>query len=271
MVKSFVCDSFEIHSFLDFSSSDAMDVLRGASQAVVHSDVIGFAGYRDRSFLFHELKRFCLDGGGVNKFFSISKDTHDMIIGLSRESLDQLKPFSSSKKFLFLFPCFDSFTFEKMSGSGGFCPFDDVIIIFANPDAPGFFDFLKFSITHEFAHSCSSQYDGGGFTIGQGLVFEGVAEHFVEFMYPEYKTVYGRVISEAEAASIFRSSKPRLGSREWPDYSELFFGTGRFPNWTGYSMGYYLVEKYLKRKKVLIDSILTSDPQIILDEILTLL
>ncbi|MBT4651756.1 hypothetical protein HOC13_04525 [Candidatus Woesearchaeota archaeon] len=49
---------------------------------------------------------------------------------------------------------------------------------------------------------------------------------------------------------------------------EVFYGTGKYPNWTGYSIGYYLVEKYLENKQeVDWNKLLRKDPKEILSSL----
>jgi len=45
--------------------------------------------------------------------------------------------------------------------------------------------------------------------------------------------------------------KPLLHENDFEKYSEVFFGTGKYPLWTGYSIGYFLVKKYLKKQKII--------------------
>lgn len=79
------------------------------------------------------------------------------------------------------------------------------------------------------------------------MVTEGLADHFSVQVFPGPAPPWSNSLSEAEFAGLL----PHL-AREWAspmyDYYAWFFGYGsapRFPRWTGYCLGYRIVEHYL--------------------------
>ncbi len=84
-------------------------------------------------------------------------------------------------------------------------------------------------------------------TIQDDLVFEGVAEHFREVFEGGGKAEWVKSISKDEARSILREIEPSPGTENEQFYLDLFLGTGKFPLWAGYAIGYYLVESYLNQ------------------------
>jgi uncharacterized protein YjaZ len=59
-----------------------------------------------------------------------------------------------------------------------------------------------------------------------------------------------------------------LRSRDFGKYKEIFYGAGRYPNWMGYTIGYYLVKKYLeKHEEIDWKILLRKNPEEILSEI----
>lgn len=89
-------------------------------------------------------------------------------------------------------------------------------------------------------------------TLFDGLINEGIATYFeAEFAKNlEEKTVFIKTIlerSDEENKKIFEKLREQLESSSY-DYEMIFFnGNDEFPCWAGYSLGYYLVKRYLER------------------------
>ena len=122
--------------------------------------------------------------------------------------------------------------------------------------------FQPFEITevlvHELCHAARwGKNDEWMNTLYDALVFEGLAVSFAnEFCKNESeRQFYMDVVtkrSDAENEKIFQKLKTELDSYNY-NYDKIFTGNGEdLPYWAGYSLGYYLVQKYLKKtnKKV---------------------
>lgn len=89
-------------------------------------------------------------------------------------------------------------------------------------------------------------------TLFDGLINEGIATYFeAEFAKNlEEKTVFIKTIlerSDEENKKIFEKLYDQLESKSY-DYETIFFnGSDELPRWAGYSLGYYLVKRYLER------------------------
>lgn len=85
-----------------------------------------------------------------------------------------------------------------------------------------------------------------------GIISEGIATYFeAEFIKNRnertifIKTILGR--SDEENEKILDQLRDRLDSNEY-DYNAIFFtGNNKLSRWSGYSLGFYLVKKYLKK------------------------
>jgi len=61
--------------------------------------------------------------------------------------------------------------------------------------------------------------------------------------------------------------KPVLHKNNFKKYNEIFFETGKHPLWSGYSIGYFLVKKYLEKQKTINwKELLKINPEEILKE-----
>lgn len=84
------------------------------------------------------------------------------------------------------------------------------------------------------------------------IISEGIATYFeAEFIKNRnertifIKTILGR--SDEENEKILDQLRDRLDSNEY-DYNAIFFtGNNKLPRWSGYSLGFYLVKKYLEK------------------------
>ena len=60
-----------------------------------------------------------------------------------------------------------------------------------------------------------------------------------------------KAISKEESRKLFIEIKPILKENDFDKYSEVFFGTGEYPLWAGYTTGYFLVKKYLDKQETI--------------------
>ncbi len=58
------------------------------------------------------------------------------------------------------------------------------------------------------------------------------------------ETILGR--NEEENQRLYTELKPHFRDRRY-DYDGIFFGNETWPRWAGYSVGYYIVQKYLEK------------------------
>lgn len=85
-----------------------------------------------------------------------------------------------------------------------------------------------------------------------GIISEGIATYFeAEFIKNRNeRTVFIQTIlrrPDEENEKILDQLRDRLDSNEY-DYNAIFFtGNNKLPRWSGYSLGFYLVKKYLEK------------------------
>ncbi|MBQ9019884.1 hypothetical protein IJ096_00985 [Candidatus Saccharibacteria bacterium] len=114
-------------------------------------------------------------------------------------------------------------------------------------------DLMSEMIAHEICHAArwgkNSEWANSLF---DGIISEGIATYF-EAMFVQdrkektffIKTILGR--TDKENKGILDALREQLDSNYY-DYNMIFFnGNDSIPRWAGYSLGYYLVKKYLEK------------------------
>jgi uncharacterized protein YjaZ len=125
-----------------------------------------------------------------------------------------------------------------------------VIFITVDPDNPALSVNSEKSFERMFAHELhhAARWDGPGYgsSLGEALVSEGLAGHFV-------REVWAGLPEPWEQLDILeiRRHVP-LAARDWDrkDYSHnaWFFGVGELPRWLGYSLGFQLVSQFMSER-----------------------
>ena len=108
-------------------------------------------------------------------------------------------------------------------------------------------------VAHELCHAARwGKNDEWINSLFDGVVSEGIATYLeAEFVKDRTeKTVFIKTIlerSDEENEKILEKLRSQLDSNYY-DYDTIFFGgSNDLPRWSGYSLGYYLVRKYLKK------------------------
>lgn len=108
-------------------------------------------------------------------------------------------------------------------------------------------------IAHELCHAARwGKNDEWINSLFDSMISEGIATCLeAEFVKDrEEKTVFIKTILERtndENKKILEELRDQLGSNYY-DYNTIFFnGNDKLPRWSGYSLGYYLVKKYLEK------------------------
>lgn len=128
-------------------------------------------------------------------------------------------------------------------------------------------DFIEFAINeekateglvaemmvHELCHAARwGKNDEWIDSLFDGLISEGIATYFeVEFVKEaEEKTFFIKTVlerSNEENEEILGKLRDKLNSNDY-DYNVIFYnGNEDLPRWAGYSLGYYLVKRYLEK------------------------
>lgn len=132
-------------------------------------------------------------------------------------------------------------------GHLGYAPKPGVVFITVDPDNPALKANVDGSLERMFAHELhhAARWDGPGYgsSLGEALVSEGLAGHFVLELFGGPSEPWEQLPDSDIGAHA------ALAAQKWEstDYNHeaWFFGRGELPRWLGYSLGFRLVERFL--------------------------
>lgn len=137
-------------------------------------------------------------------------------------------------------------------GVGG-CTRASDFIEFAIDEGKATESLISEMVAHELCHAGRwGKNDEWVNSLFDGVVSEGIATYLeAEFIKDRTeKTVFIKTIlerSDEENEKILEKLRSQLDLNYY-DYDTIFFnGSNELPRWAGYSLGYYLVKKYLKK------------------------
>jgi uncharacterized protein YjaZ len=232
----------EIFTFLEDPRIDKKEFIINVINQIHFDDSIGFAGYRDKETLKKFLAWSIYGQECVSRWNRVSiKDCETEITFVLRRCLNVIQ---NKKITFFIFPTISTFVIDEMHGTSGFTPWKNTILLNVSRSV-GWSTFFRDTVCHELAHALALNFNRRK-TIEDDLIFEGIAEHFRESFLNGGKSALVNSISEKKAQQILRDIEPVLKRQDDHLYRELFFGTGKYPLWSGYAIGYYIVKAYLE-------------------------
>ncbi|HAF4828608.1 TPA: DUF2268 domain-containing protein [Salmonella enterica] len=132
-------------------------------------------------------------------------------------------------------------------GHTGFCPEAGIIYITVDPENPAFCRNDAQSIERMFAHELhhAARWTGPGYgsTLGEALVSEGLAGHFSLELFGGEAEPWERL--QFHTIKPYRPQMLENWHRTDYNHNAWFYGTGDFPRWLGYTVGFNLISRYL--------------------------
>jgi Predicted Zn-dependent protease (DUF2268) len=135
-------------------------------------------------------------------------------------------------------------------GFGGRAPGPGLIELYVDPTFPALAALIPERLppmtAHEVHHAIRIRGPGYGRTLLEGLVSEGMADHFSIELLGVPVPPWSRALSESAIAHYMELARQQFDAPL--DYNRWFVGEGgTLPNWTGYTLGFRLVEDYKAR------------------------
>lgn len=141
-----------------------------------------------------------------------------------------------------------SYLTDPMGGVLGVTAGSGKIMVLVDPTNNDWKSVLSYTIAHEYHHSIwtamQCEYDG---TILASLIFEGKADSFANIVYPEVEIPWVSAMDLHTEKSIWNGLKDRTYSRDKNLQTRVLYGDNKeFPHWFGYTIGYKIVQEFLK-------------------------
>lgn len=132
-------------------------------------------------------------------------------------------------------------------GHFGYCPEPGIVYVTVDPENPAFCkndaQSLERMFAHELHHVARWAGPGYGTTLGEALVSEGLAGHFVLELFGGEPELWESI--QPDSVQAYYSQLDENWHRTDYDHNRWFYGAGDLPRWLGYSAGFDLVAKYL--------------------------
>lgn len=133
---------------------------------------------------------------------------------------------------------------------GGWTFSADNIVIKVDPNFPDREQFLNVelprSVSHELHHSVRlKELPDEPRTLGAALVFEGLATCFENEVWGGQPSKWANTLNHEQIQELLPMVIQEQNNLKY-NHAKWFFGTEELPQWTGYSIGVYLVQKYLQ-------------------------
>lgn len=227
-------------------SLDNETLIKGFVKEVPYSKAIGYAGFTEKEHLRDNLAYNIPDFENANaqhQAFSLSEPE---LLRTIEEALRLChKNVSTSPTNIFLFPTFSTFVKEKMGGVSGYTPYKNTLLLYISPqETERWKEALTETICHEFMHTVmDNHYERKNLL--DDLVFEGVAESFVSFLFGVKTHMPSQALPLKETIAWYQKLKKRF--RNTKLYYPVFLEGKEYPLWAGYAIGYQIIEAYRKQ------------------------
>jgi len=144
-----------------------------------------------------------------------------------------------------------------MLGVGARTTSDHSLLFYFDPKNPNFrVEFIPRGLVHELHHVSRLRMPQWQLTLLECMIMEGLADHFMIEVLNCEQPAWSRALSDEEVKQYMIKVKPILRMKhEWTkEFNEKYFvpwmfgrtGTEPIPHWTGYTLGWRMVENYLK-------------------------
>lgn len=139
----------------------------------------------------------------------------------------------------------------KGFGIGGYTANAHTIFIYLDPAFKNFKKVIKEEIpralAHEFHHVARWRGPGFGNKLLETLVTEGLADHFDIEIFNKSPRPWCKALSKKETKKLLKMAEKEFYDDNH-DHFRWFFGRGdkNIPRWTGYTLGFEIIGRYLR-------------------------
>lgn len=190
----------------------------------------------------------------------VHRETIERIVPGSMEAIHSLMPIDN----VAIIVTADSRRAIRELGIGGSANSLTEIRISVDPNSPFVSASLQFELfpllAHELHHTMRHRTAGYGSTLFTAMISEGLADHFAMEVAGIDPPIWSEVLVEEDLQFWIDEASP-VWSRSPYNHNAWFFGEGgEIPRWTGYSMGFEMVRRFLEANPDRRPSELFSEP-----------
>lgn len=134
-------------------------------------------------------------------------------------------------------------------GVGGYTPDGRTVQVFIDPGFPALDVLIAERIppivAHEMHHAKRWRKPGYGSSLLEAMVSEGMADHFARELLGTALQPWSSAFPVSETSHWLDLARPEFDSRAYSHAAWFFGNASTPPRWTGYTLGYRLVQAYL--------------------------
>jgi uncharacterized protein YjaZ len=168
------------------------------------------------------------------------------------ESAQKYLPLSTAR--VCVFPSWNSFIRTEMGGVCGYTTPSGIILVFMTSGVERLCNTIVHEYNHVFAFSKRLPR-----TLLDRIISEGLAENFVEEVLSTSPSVWTRAIREDDVLKELKIIGNLLTSQDRRVQNGVIYGSERYPRWGGYSLGYWIVKRFLLSNKLSWEAIMNLD------------
>jgi uncharacterized protein YjaZ len=207
-----------IHNYLNLEAPSSLEFKKVLLENICNSE-LKFGGFNLKKYLTQKIKAFVTSEKGKAIF---SKSESGKIQTIVEQNLDKAMQVleNESTVHVYLIPTKSSFLKEYMNGVQGWCASKNAIHLYIHPECDLEIDVIE-TLVHEYNHTVFYQYNEWK-TVQEGLLAEGLAEHFRLELVGGKRAKWTKVFNENESKMWLEKIKPILKSENHWDYENIF-------------------------------------------------
>jgi uncharacterized protein YjaZ len=229
--------------------SSVSEAAEAMSEYIPDDENTGYAGYLEREQLVQYLEQKFSKIDKHQIFLrSLDKAEQKRIQNLIEENINACSRVleSTAVVSVYIFPWIGGSYDADFEGVTGYTPYTDTIHLYINLDRYSDKSLVE-TLSHEFHHAVFMRSHEYSSKLIESMVFEGLADNFRESVIGGEPSPWSIALSEEEARQELRKLGPLLEDESFDLYEKVFFGSDEYVRWTGYSIGYRIVEAYLQK------------------------
>ena len=213
----------------------------------------------------------CCEGGEYAKYFKdrFFKPIHDLdsldyAIQMLRDSkieqvfeqtllrITRLLPGPEVTVCIFALDPRRTFVREFMHSVTGFCPGSGRIVLYAYSEKD-WLQWFPLMLAHEYHHNVWTHHQAhqdksflDTFGLLDNILLEGRADSFAKIVFPDMKSAHTTALSKEQEAEQWKSMQSFLDDTSDVIHSKYMIGGDGIPLWTGYTIGFNIVQSYIQ-------------------------